>query len=301
MKSMDIHQLRVFVSVYKNRSFSRASEQMHLTQPTISDHIRSLEQEFECRLFDRLGRSILPTQEAETLYLHAVDIIERAEAIRDVVGQFRAAPSGTVLVGASTIPATYLLPRLLASFHVQYPDISYQVSVADSRGIVNRVLNHDYLIGVVGTRLSNPYLNYTPICDDELIVIASPSAGAGRTLSLHELMREPMVVREEGSGTRNEIERILAAKKVSFSDLRVSGIFGSTEAVRQAVKAGLGISILSKLAVQDELVSGTLEEITVTGLKMKRQIYLVSHQKRTLPPVYAIFSNHLVCSLKKRN
>lgn len=299
MKSMDIHQLRVFVSVYKNRSFSRASEQMHLTQPTISDHIRSLEQEFDCRLFDRLGRSILPTQEAEALFIHAVDIIERAEAIKDVVSQFRAAPAGTIVIGASTIPGTYLLPKLLASFRLKYPDIFYQVAVADSRVIVDRIASHDYLAGIVGTRLPNQHLNYTPLCDDELIAVASPAIGLKPSVSLHELLRSPMVVREEGSGTRKEIERIFESKKVSFNEVQVSGTFGSTEAIKEAVKAGLGVSVLSRLAVQDELAHGTLQEIAISGLKMKRQFYLVTHQKRTLPPAYAVFSKHLVQSLKK--
>lgn len=299
MESMDIHQLRVFVSVYKNKSFSRASEQMHLTQPTISDHIRSLEQEFECRLFDRLGRGIMPTPEAEALYLHAVDIIERADAIRDVVGQFRSAPSGTILIGASTIPGTYLLPPLLASFRAHHPEISFQIAVTDSRMVLDRVLSHDYLMGVVGTKLANQQVTYTPLCDDELIVVASPSAKLRPVKSVGELLRHPVVMREDGSGTRKEIERILESRNIGLDALQVSGVFGSTDAIKQAVKAGLGISVLSRLAVQDELAHGTLVEMPVNGLRMKRQFYLITHEKRTLPPAYAVFSKHLISSLKK--
>ena len=113
---MDIHQLRIFASVFKNKSFSRASEELFLTQPTVSDHIKALEEEFGCRLFDRLGRTILPTNEAEALYGHALEIIEKADAVKDIIGRFKKEPAGELLLGASTIPGTYLLPPVMATF-----------------------------------------------------------------------------------------------------------------------------------------------------------------------------------------
>ncbi len=122
---MDIHQLKIFVSVYKNKSFSRASEQLYLTQPTISDHIKALEEEFGCKLFDRLGRTILPTREADALYGHAVEIIEKADAVKEIIGHFKKEPAGELIIGASTIPGTYLLPSVMAAFQKKYPSISF--------------------------------------------------------------------------------------------------------------------------------------------------------------------------------
>jgi len=296
---MDIHHLRVFVSVFKNRSFSRASEQLNLTQPTVSDHIRSIEQEFDCRLFDRLGRSILPTKEAEALYLHAVDIIERTDAVREVLGQFRAEPSGELVVGGSTIPGTYLLPSIMAKFRKKYPLIGFQIVISDSQIIVERLLDHDLLIGIVGTRLSNSQLSYEPFYDDELVVVASPDLAVKQTISLTDFLNMPAIMREEGSGTRREIERILAAKGHSIDDLKVSGIFGTTDAVKQAVIAGLGVAVLSRVAVRGELAANVLQEIRISGLKMRRQFFLVTHQKRTLPSAYAAFVQHLMQSAKK--
>ena len=291
---MDIHHLRVFVSVFKNRSFSRASEQLHLTQPTISDHIRSLEQDLRCRLFDRLGRSIMPTKEAEALYIHAVDIIERAEAIRDILGQFRAEPSGELIIGASTIPGTYLLPATMAEFRKRFPSISFQIDIGDSRAIVDRLLSHELLVGIVGTKLNNTQLHYEPFYDDELIVVASRECSLKPTISLQEFVKSPLVMREEGSGTRKEIERILEAKGYALSDLTISGIFGTTDSIKQAVKAGLGLSVLSRVAVRDELAAGVLREIKLSGLKMRRQFFLVTHQKRTLPSAYSLFYRYLL-------
>lgn len=293
---MDIHHLRVFVSVFKNRSFSRASEQLHLTQPTISDHIRSLEQDLRCRLFDRLGRSIMPTKEAETLYIHAVDIIERAEAIRDILGQFRAEPSGELIIGASTIPGTYLLPATMAEFRKRFPSISFQIVIGDSRAIVDRLLSHELLVGIVGTKLNNNQLHYAPFYDDELIAVASRECSLKPTIPLQEFVKSPLVMREEGSGTRKEIERILEAKGYALSDLTISGIFGTTDSIKQAVKAGLGLSVLSRVAVRDELATGVLREIKLSGLKMRRQFFLVTHQKRTLPSAYSLFYRYLLPS-----
>ncbi len=291
---MDIHHLRVFVSVFKNRSFSRASEQMHLTQPTISDHIRTLEEDLRCRLFDRLGRSIMPTKEAEALYIRAVDIIERADAIRDALSQFSSEPSGELIIAASTIPGTYLLPAVMAGFRKQYPSISFQIAIGDSRAVVERLLSHELLIGVVGTKLSNNQLHHEPLYEDELIVIAPRDSALKRTISVQEFLKCPLAMREEGSGTRKEIERILDTKGLAFSDLAVSGIFGSTDAIKQAVKAGLGISVLSRVAVHDELAAGVLKEIKLNGLKMRRQFFLVTHQKRTLPSAYSLFYKYLL-------
>ena len=113
---MDIHQLRVFTSVYRNRSFSKASEELHLTQPTISNHIKALETEFDCRLFDRLGRTIIPTKEAEVLYGQSVEIMAKADVLKETLEQLRKNLTGKLIVGASTIPGVYLMPRMMTKF-----------------------------------------------------------------------------------------------------------------------------------------------------------------------------------------
>ncbi|HMK56094.1 MAG TPA: LysR family transcriptional regulator, partial [Dissulfurispiraceae bacterium] len=160
---MDIHQLRIFASVYKNKSFSRASEELYLTQPTVSDHIKALEEEFGCRLFDRLGRSILHTKEAEALYGHALEIIEKADKVKDIIGRFKKEPSGELVLGASTIPGTYLLPPVMAAFRSRYPSISFQIIIGDSREIVDKVLAHDLLLGIVGSKPSNEQIVHIPL------------------------------------------------------------------------------------------------------------------------------------------
>ncbi len=290
---MDIHQLRIFASVFKNRSFSRASEELYLTQPTVSDHIKSLEEEFGCSLFDRLGRTILPTKEAEALYGHALEIIEKADAVKDIIGRFKKEPTGKLILGASTIPGTYLLPPVMAAFRNQYPSISFQIIIGDSKEIVEKVLAHDLLLGVVGSKLNNDQITYTPLVEDELIVVAAPSFTSKNSISLRDLSELPFVLREEGSGTRIVIERIFSGKGIAMDSVKTVGYFGSTDAIKQAVKAGMGVSILSRLSVRDELKFKVLKEIRVTDLQMKRNFYLITHKKRSLPATYSLFMNHI--------
>lgn len=293
MSAMDVHQLRVFVSVYKNRSFSKASEQLYLTQPTISDHIKTLEEELECRLFDRLGRTIIPTKEADVLYNHALTILEKVSALKETFSRLKKEISGELVVGASTIPGTYLMPRVVAEFRRTYPSVACRIVIADSREVVDKVLKHEVLAGIVGAKISNSALVFTPLIDDELIAVASPSLVKEHSLPLDKLVGLPVVLREEGSGTRKEVERILEDRGVDLDTLTIAGIFGSTDAVKQAVKGGLGVAILSRLSVADELKFKTLKEIKITGLQMKRKFYLVTHKKRSLPPVYTLFLEHI--------
>jgi DNA-binding transcriptional LysR family regulator len=290
---MDIHQLRVFASVFKNRSFSKASEELHLTQPTISDHVKSLENELNCKLFDRLGRTIIPTKDAEVFYSYALEIVEKANALKEVISQTKKEIKGELIIGASTIPGTYLLPSIMAAFQKKHPSVSFQILIADSRGIVERISKHELLLGIVGAKLGNEHIKYMPFLEDELIVVSSPSLVNDNKMTLKELIKFPLVLREEGSGTRRETEKILEGKGVSLEDIKITGIFGSTDAIKQAVKAGLGVSILSRLSVKDELKHNILKEIELTDIQMKRKFYIVTHKKRTLPFLYSIFLEHI--------
>lgn len=296
--SMDIHQLRVFVSVFRNKSFSKASEELHLTQPTISNHVKALEDEFGCNLFDRLGRTIIPTREAEILFNHSMELIEKASAIKEAIGEIRKDLTGKLIVGASTIPGVYLMPRIMKEFQKRYPSTTFQILISDSRGVIESVSKHELLLGIVGAKLGNEQINYMPFVEDELIVVSYPSRVRNNRMTLKELIKLPMILREEGSGTRRETEKILESKGVLIDSLKVAGIFGSTDAVKQAVKAGLGVSILSKFAVADELHHKILDEIKLTDVEMKRRFYIVTHKKRTQPRLYETFIKHILSESK---
>ena len=295
---MDIHQLRVFASVFKNKSFSKASEDLYLTQPTISNHIKGLEEELECKLFDRLGRTIIPTKEAEVLFTYSTEIIEKTRNLKEIIGRFQKELKGKVIIGASTIPGTYLLPRIMSGFKEKYPSVFFQIMVADSKGIVDSISRHEMLIGVVGAKIDGEHIHYIPFVEDELIAVASPSLGIKKKMTLKEIVGLPVIMREEGSGTRKETERLMKQHGVSMDRINISGVFGSTDAIKQAVKAGLGVSVLSKFAVSDELAHKTLVRISLTDLEMRRRFYIVVHRKRTLPAAYNTFLEYLKKEVK---
>jgi DNA-binding transcriptional LysR family regulator len=296
---MDIHHLRVFSSVYKNKSFSKASEELNLTQPTISNHIKALEDELGCKLFDRLGRSIMPTKEAEVLYSHSTELIEKALELKEAISEVRKDVSGRIVIGASTIPGVYILPKIISGFQKRYPSISYQILISDSGGIIENVMNHDLLLGIVGAKLSNEHVEYISYIDDELIAVSAPSVVNNNKMTLQEFVKYPFILREEGSGTRRETEKFLERRGITIDKLHINGIFGSTDAVKQAVKAGLGVTILSKYSVEDEINYGILRKIDLANINIIRRFYIVKHKKRTLPKAYETFLEYVISSSKE--
>lgn len=296
---MDIHHLKVFASVYKHKSFSKAAEELYLSQPTVSDHIKALEEELNCKLFDRLSRRIIPTEEAGLLIGRAVEVIEKVEGIKELLGEFRKDLSGHLVIGASTIPGTYILPGLTVSFRRKNPSVLFEIVVSDSRAIIDKIAEHDLLIGIVGAKLEARQVHFEPFLDDELIAVASGAYEAKKSMGIRDIAKSPIVMREQGSGTRKEFEKILEREGLDPHQLNIVGIFGSTDAIKQAVKEGMGISIISRRSVKDELKCEMLREIKIKDADMKRQFYIITHRKRTLPHLYRTFVDYLLSQVAK--
>ncbi len=291
---MDIHQMRVFASVYRHRSFSKASRELHLTQPTISNHIANLEAELGCRLFDRAGRRTIPTEEAKALYAGVQDIIDRVDNLKDAVGGLRGGVEGELVIGASSIPATYILPAIAAAFRAKHPGASFHIRVGDTAGITDLVVNHELLLGVVGAKMEHGRLDYQPFIEDELLLIAPPGLKLKPKVELAEAIKHPFLLRETGSGTRRIMLEYMARQGTAPKDLNVAAVLGSTDAVKQAVKSGLGVSIVSKFAVADEIADAKLTASCIAGMKMVRPFYAITHKRRSLARRYAEFLEYML-------
>jgi DNA-binding transcriptional LysR family regulator len=297
---MDLHHLKIFAAVYHHKSFTKAAEMLSISQPTISEHIKNLEKEVECRLFDRFGRFIKPTPQADVLYPRAVQLVEDVEKLKDEISKTGVQIKGELCIGASTIPGTYLLPGLAMEFRKKNPGVSFEILIEDSAKITDMVLNHELLCGVVGAKMSNEQLLFHPFVEDELILVARPDFYKKKSISFDGLKKFPFIIREQGSGTRKSTEVFLDRQSISLQDMNISAVLGSSSAVKEAVKSGLGASILSSLAVQDELEQGNLRQIKMKGLVMRRRFYLVQHRKRTLPVQYQEFCKVLKNRGQKR-
>jgi DNA-binding transcriptional LysR family regulator len=292
--TIETRHLRIFVTVYKARSFTKAAEQLYTSQPTVSEHIQNLEARLNCKLFDRLGRSILPTAEAEILYPRALAILEDLQMLESEIAASRDRVSGELIIGASTIPGAYILPGLAASFKKEYPEISFEIRINDSAKIVEAVAGNELLLGVVGAKITTAKLQYQPFAEDELILAAAASNPVAGQITIKELSELPFIVRERGSGTRKSTESLLAQQQHTLNNLNICATLGSSAAVKEAIKANLGVSVISRHAIQDELLSGKIREIQIPGLTMKRNFYIVTPAKRTLPNHYQELKNRLL-------
>lgn len=286
---MELHHLKIFAAVYNLKSFTKASERLHISQPTISEHIKNLEQELGCRLFDRLGRTIVPTRKAEWLYPRVVKIMEELLQLRVELGGTEEEIGGELVIGASTIPGVYLLPRLAGQFKQRHPQVSFEIRNEDSRKICEMVRDHELLCGVVGAKMEFRPLQYQPLVEDELVLVASPVLLNVAAIAPSQLYDLPLLSREQGSGTRQWVEGFLREAGVDVGRLPKVATLGSSTAVKEAAKAQLGVAIISKLAVQEELRAGSLREVAISGLTMRRSFYLIALRKRTLPPAYQAF------------
>jgi DNA-binding transcriptional LysR family regulator len=293
---LDLHRLNIFIKIFDMKSFSKAARQLYLTQPTVSQHVNFLEKYLEVPLFDRLGKEVRPTRAARILYGYAQRLLRMADDAEHAVAFFKGKKSGTIVAGASNIPGEYVLPVIISLFKKKFPEIAVTVHLDDTGGIVDRILNYEIDFGVIGARIAHEQLQCTRFLDDEMCLILSPRhPWAGRRdVEADELASEPFVIRENGSGTRLMVEQGLRKAGIPADRLQVIAELGSNSAVKQAVKAGLGMAFVSRRSVADEITTHLLCTLPVNGLQIDRSFYIARHKKRSLPPVVKEFYRFLL-------
>jgi len=281
--------------VVELRSFSRAAKAVYLSQPTVSSHIKDLENHFECRLVDRLGREVIPTKAGSLLYGYATKIIALKQEAENALADFHGKIKGRLTIGGSTIPAGYILPPLLGRFKEDYPEVVVTLVQGDTERIIRDTLGGNVELGIVGAKAKEVQLVQKKIIDDQMFLITPRRHrwATKRYVVMGELIREPFIMREPGSGTRKSIELVLDKSGHSLDALNVVAEMGSTEAVRQGIKAGVGVSILSECAVAEDLTTGSLNKVKIKGLSFKRAFYLTFHRHRTQSPLCRTFIRFL--------
>ena len=296
-------ELETFCKVVELESFSKAAEAVSLVQASVSERIASLENKVGTRLLDRLGRKVIPTAAGELLHKHATLFLEMKETAQLEIESFLGLEQGEISMGGSTIPGEYILPDLIGRFNKKYPHLLVQLNIADSSEIENRVLAGELEIGVIGSKSTQANLLCQKLWEDELVLavpVRHPWARR-KAISLQELRKTPFILREEGSGTL----KILAAYlRDSGEDgtkaLNVSARFGSSTAVKEGIKSGLGLSILSARAIDTEVKAGVLKALKVKGLLMSRNFFLIRNKLRIASPACKRYSDkRLRCDKEK--
>jgi DNA-binding transcriptional LysR family regulator len=281
---VSLRQIEVFVRVFEAGSFSRAARALGLSQPTVSAHLKALEAELGVSLFARRGRVVRPTVSAEKLHAQAQRLLQLKDEVLASVFASGGELRGELVIGASNIPASYLLPKRLLRYGQLHPAVRVLLQTGDSRTVLEMVHRGDVTLGFVGIEPVGRRYESRPLGRDRLVLVAHAGhALAGRRITPQQLRGHRLIVREPGSGTRRAAETALAELGVNMNDdLEIVLEVGSNEAARQAVAAGIGISLVSDLSVKDELKHGTLRRITVRGLSLDREFYCVSSRGRPL-------------------
>jgi DNA-binding transcriptional LysR family regulator len=292
---MDLRQLEIFVKVAELKSFSKAAQALRLTQPTVSEHIRTLEQELGVRLLDRLGRGAEATRAGQLLLSHATRMLQLQRETLQAMDSFQGRLAGDLHVAASTIPGEYVLPSLIGRFKEKFPDIVISLLIGDSRAVIDWVIDGRAEVAVVGAKLPHRGIEYRELMPDELVVVvpvAHPWHGK-KEIGLADLRAEAMLLREQGSGTRAAFESALAQAGQDLSAFRIVGEMGSTQAIKQAVKAGVGVSVISRRAVDEECRSGLVWCLKIRDLKITRAFHIATHRDRSRSPLAEAFRSFL--------
>ena len=298
----DLRQLEIFLKVVELGSFSKAGEAVHLAQASVSERIATLENMVGAKLLDRMGRRVSPTKAGELLYQQAQRLLEMKRAACLEMQDFLGIKQGEISIGASTIPGEYILPKVVGRFSKEYQRIMVTLTVADSEEIERRVLDGEFELGVIGRKSSNKNLASHELWKDEL-VLALPSThrwAGKKEVAIQEVVNEPFISRELGSGTLKSMEPFLqGAGLEGIASLNVVARLGTSTAVKEGVKAGLGISILSAVALETEVKAGVLKALRLKGIPMFRYFYLIRDKRRTASPIGRSLMDFLLTTSKQ--
>ena len=278
---MTIRQLEVFLAIAHAQSFSRAAERIHLSQPTLSEHMKELEEELGVPLFVRHSRSVSLTESGRVFEDYATRVVATLAAGRQAIAELDGLKRGSLVVGASTTPGTYVLPARIAKFRDEYPGITVALRIANSRAVEERVRDGEVDLAVIGGHVLGPSERCVAagILDELQLIVPPNHPVKDASLSPARLARERLLIREEGSATRQATERALREAGVTF---RPAMELDHTETIKRAVMAGLGVAFVSRYAVEDEVRSGRLRALPVQRMKIRRHFHVIHDERRPL-------------------
>lgn len=293
MRNLNLHQLATFQIVAKHCSYVRAAEELHFSQPAVSAQIRQLEETLGVKLFDKIGRKTHLTQAGDELYLYSQKIFALIEEATETMESLRSPHYGRLSVGADTTVGTYVVPKLLGKFHQMYPDVEITLEVVNRNYLVDALVNNRIDMVIMGKIPNEVPVFVAPFAPNELVLVAPPThrlAGCIK-VPIAELAREHFLMREMGSGTRAALE---SAFQEAGLPLQVSMQVGNNSAIKQGVAAGLGIALISRVAIEMELETNRLVILDVEGFPIMRQWRLVHLKDKNLSATARAFKHYLL-------
>ncbi len=284
-------RLKVFYSVAKNLSFTKASNELFITQPAITKHIQALEKEYGLPLFIRKGSKISLTQAGKELLKYSENVFSLHRRFEEEISQLKGENRGSLKIGASTTIAQYVLPPVLSSFHNKYPNVTLSLINGNSEQIAEALTKGEIDLGLVEGKIKSRDIKYRLFMKDELVAAISleQKRNLPNEISLAQLKKLPLILRERGSGTLEVLEYALRSKKIKLSDLNVIMYLGSTEAIKYYLESDNSIGFLSIRSIKKELESGALKTIKIKGLKVARTFDFICLQGTTPSSLASLF------------
>lgn len=289
MMRLDLNLIEIFCRVYEAGNISKAALTLRISQPTVSGHLKNLETYIGAKLFDRLPRRLAPTRAGQLLYRRGCSILKEKQAAMQDLERFLQRIEGVLQLSGSNIPGEYLLPPRIADFYAHFPAVRVELKVSDPKTVCNDVLSGEAELGFSCTKIATVGLEFRPFATGAiaLVVPNNETWRRVRSISRARLAQEPFLARERGTGMRAMVEERIGH---SLDDANVVGVFGSNSALKEALRAGMGVAIVSLFSVQHELARGELKTIAIEGLEMRAAaFFVVTNKSLTLSPIAETF------------
>jgi DNA-binding transcriptional LysR family regulator len=281
-----LRHIEAFFYAAKKGSFTKAAQELGVSQPTISGNIAALEQALGTSLFERKGKRVLLTEAGKIYFDYCEKMVRLREEALFAIEEFIGLSRGTLSLGASNIPAVYILPKVISRFRNEFPKVVVKMRVGDSAEIERGVLEGEFHLGFIGRMPEDKALSGESFAEDEVVLAVSPNSPYAKedTISIKQLAEVPLVFREEGSATLEVFRGAIKRHKISEDGLNIVAVLGSTESVKRAVREGVGVGVVSLISIEDELELGVVKVIRIEGIKMSRKFFWVYRTSGFLPP-----------------
>lgn len=286
---MDLKQIEIFIKVAKLKSFSKAAEEIFLSQPAVSAQISSLEKELDAQLFNRNSKDIGLTEAGEAFLKYAIGIMNMFNSAISTLSSLNDNVFGTLNLSVSTTPCNSIVPSLIKEFSEDYPEVSFKIVEQSSGDIIENIIKFNCELGIVGSRVQNKGIECCRLIEDELVIISNKSFNIPEKVKIEDIMKHKFVLRESSSATRKKFEKALQDKGIDITRLNIVCEINNLDALFKFVKAGVGIAIVSKNVCDDYIMDKNLVISELQDISIKRSIYLVKSLKRELTPTAKVF------------
>ena len=294
---IEMRQIQVFLAISELLNFSRAAEKIHLTQPTVSGHLKTLERYLKVQLVERGGKEVRLTPAGELFHPFARSIFTLQERARKEMSLYAGAELGSLEIGGSNTPGQYILPQVIGLFTARNKHVKITLKIGDSKTIIGKVADGELELGLVGTSAPETDFISDRCLQDELILVANPKTANNlpSRIELDRLKKLPFIIREKGSGTRQMMQSTLLKRGLeSLDKLNIVAEMGSAEAIRQALKSDLGVAIVSSLSVAEDLENGKLIKLDLPDGPIRRHFHLIRNRERQLSPLAEALSQFIL-------